>query len=311
MERCLLNLKQIQTAKEFCEGGPSQPVPAESVLPQLKDRKLPVCPAGGAYLINALFQNPTCTTHGDLLDNCDARGRLSPLKIHTRQLLKDGHLKFDLLEVDEHGLLRLRFTDSAITDLTILKGLPITWLRLEGCTNITDLRPLKGAPLTSLDIGETSVTDLSPLTGAPLSYLNGPDGVTDLSPLKGMPLDILYLDNADVRDLGPLRGAPLTHLLLGNAIVQDLTPLAGMPLKHLHLPLQSITNDVTFIRSIKTIKQFRARRQDICTRPEEFWKMYDGHFRSNMVVESDGAANGSQPIRSVTNRTSSAAGSRR
>jgi hypothetical protein len=126
-----------------------------------------------------------------------------------------------------------------------------------------------------------------------------------------MPLDILYLDNADVRDLGPLRGAPITHLLLGNAIVHDLTPLVGMPLKHLHLPLQSITNDITLIRSIKTIEQFRARRQDMCTRPEVFWEMYDQHFRSDPVVEPGGPANGSQPIRSETNSTSGAAGSRR
>jgi hypothetical protein len=311
MEHCLMNLKQIQAAKAIDEGWSSEPIPPEVILPHLKARKSPVCPAGGTYLINPSDKNPTCTEHGDLLDNCDARGRLSLLRMQTRQVLKDGHLKCDRLEVDEQGHLHLRLSHSGIKDLGILKGMPITWLDLGGCSNVTDLLPLKGAPLTSLDIEGTSVNDLSPLQGAPLRYLNGPDGITDLSPLKGMPLDILYLDNADIRDLSPLRGASITHLLLGSAIVRDLTPLIGMPLHHLHLPLQSITNDVGLIRNIKTIEQFRARRQDMCTRPEEFSKMYDEHFRSNMVVEPDAAANGSQPIRSETNRTSSAAGSRR
>jgi hypothetical protein len=311
MELCLINLKQIQAAKAIDEGWSSKPILPEVILPQLKDRKLPVCPSGGTYLINSSDRNPTCTEHGDLLDNCDARGRLSLLKIQTRQVLKDNHLNYDRLEVDEQGHLHLGLSHSSMTNLSILRGMPIAWLDLQGCSNVTDLLPLKGAPLTRLTIEGTSVKDLSPLKGAPLRYLNGPDGVTDLSPLKGMPLDILYWDNADVRDLGPLRGAPITHLLLGNAIVHDLTPLIGMPLRHLHLPLQSITNDVGLIRSINTIQQFRARRQDMCTRPEVFWEMYDRNFRSDPVVEPDGAANGSQPIRSETNRTSSAAGSRR
>ncbi len=307
-EVCLLNLRQIQSAKGLDEGWSSEPVAAAVILPHLKDRKLPVCPAGGTYIINPTDDNPACTKHGDLLDDCDVRGRLSLLKVHTRQVLKDARLKWDRLEVDERGRLELGLSHNSMTNLGILSGMPIAWLDLEGCSNVTDLLPLKGAPLTWLTIEGTSVSDLSPLKGAPLRYLNGPDGVTDLSPLKGMPLDILYLDNANVRDLSPLRGAPITHLLLGNAIVHDLTPLIGMPLRHLHLPLQSITNDVGLIRKINTIEQFRARREDMCTRPEVFWELYDRHFPGNAVVGPQGAASRGQPVGSETNRASAAAG---
>jgi len=270
-----MGLREIEAAKSLYGGRPENQAQQERFLENFTNHKLPKCPAGGNYLINREDDNPTCTAHGDLLSDCDDRGRLSELKVRTRDLLRRAQISYQKLRVNEEGRLVLGLESSLITNLDILKGLPIAFLDLKNCSNVTDLGPLEGMPLSELTIAGTKVQHLSPLHGAPLRYLDGADGITDLTPLKGMPLDILYLDNAKVHDLSALRGAPLTHLLLGNSVVSDLTPLIGMPLKHLHLPLESIMNDIALIRSIKTLEQFRARHQDICDSPDKFWAMYD------------------------------------
>ena len=61
-------------------------------------------------------------------------------------------------------------------------------------TDVTDLSPLKGMPLEGLYLDFTKVTDLTTLEGMPLKvlYLSGTK-VTDLTPLEGMPLEGLHL----------------------------------------------------------------------------------------------------------------------
>ena len=68
------------------------------------------------------------------------------------------------------GLRRLRLSNTAVADLTPLKGQPIEELYLDG-TAITDLAPLAGLPLKVLDIADTKVTDLTPLAGLKLESL--------------------------------------------------------------------------------------------------------------------------------------------
>ncbi len=68
------------------------------------------------------------------------------------------------------GLGRLRLSNTAVADLTPLKGQPIEELYLDG-TAVADLAPLAGLPLKVLDIADTKVTDLTPLAGLKLESL--------------------------------------------------------------------------------------------------------------------------------------------
>ncbi len=60
-----LNVRLIANAKTQWANEHLKPpgaVPAESdILPYLKDRKMPICPAGGTYLIGPIRSNPVCS----------------------------------------------------------------------------------------------------------------------------------------------------------------------------------------------------------------------------------------------------------
>jgi competence protein ComGC len=70
---CGMNLVQIQQAKEqyALENGGDDPV---VLTPENLDTYITggfanlKCPAGGEYQINALSENPTCSVHGDLIE---------------------------------------------------------------------------------------------------------------------------------------------------------------------------------------------------------------------------------------------------
>jgi hypothetical protein len=155
--------------------------------------------------------------------------------------LSKAGVKGDLTPA-ENGLLSLDLTSSAISDLSPLKGMPLSDLALTGCRNISDLSPLRGMPLTVLSLPDTQVSDLTPLRGMSLTrlYLSGLN-VTDLAPLKDMPLSGLFINGTPVTDLSPLKTLPLRELYLG-AKVTDLTPLKGLPLRVLHLERTKATD---------------------------------------------------------------------
>ncbi|MFA7002480.1 MAG: SUMF1/EgtB/PvdO family nonheme iron enzyme [Verrucomicrobiia bacterium] len=116
----------------------------------------------------------------------------------------------------------------ALSDLSALKGLPLTWL---WCHNnpINDLSPLKGMPLTVLSCGGTQVGDLSPLTGMKLTVLSFNDTtVTELGPLEGMPLTVLWCNNTQVTDLSPLQTMPLQELRCNFSPDRDAAILRGI-----------------------------------------------------------------------------------
>ncbi len=128
----------------------------------------------------------------------------------------------------------------AVTDLSPLAELPLTYLNLSSSYFITDLSPLADLPLTSLDLSNADgIADLSPLADLPLTDLDlsFADGITDLSPLADLPLTDLDFSYADgITDLSPLAGLPLTHLDLSNVDgITDLSPLADLPLTNLNL----------------------------------------------------------------------------
>jgi len=60
---------------------------------------------------------------------------------------------------------------SKLSDLSPLRGLSLTELRVPGC-DVSDLSVVRGMPLDHLGILHTLITDLSPLKGAPLTVLN-------------------------------------------------------------------------------------------------------------------------------------------
>ncbi len=109
-------------------------------------------------------------------------------------------------EYDTQTWLRtLRESGVAITSVSqLLDG---TWKLDLSNTAIHDLTILKGAPISDLNIGATAVTDLTALHGMPLKKLSlGGTKVTDLSPLEGMQLEVLQIIGTGVKNLSVLRG---------------------------------------------------------------------------------------------------------
>lgn len=122
-----------------------------------------------------------------------------------------------------------------LTELTPIKGMPLTNLTCSRNPKLTDLSPLMGMPLLGLHCDKTNVSDLSPLKGMKLGYLNcGETPVADLSPLKGIPLAELLCDNTQVSDLSPLKGSPLKSLNVSGSQVSSLSPLKDLKLTGLN-----------------------------------------------------------------------------
>ena len=68
---CLQNLRAIDAAKqswalEYNKDAKDTPTP-QDLLPYLKGNVMPVCPAGGAYLIGSMDQPPICSVPGHVL----------------------------------------------------------------------------------------------------------------------------------------------------------------------------------------------------------------------------------------------------
>ncbi|MBN4074108.1 protein kinase, partial [bacterium AH-315-E10] len=141
----------------------------------------------------------------------------------------------DLSPLKGMPLTVLNLAGTRVADLSPLRGMPLTDLILTG-TIVSDLRPLRGMQLTSLGVSTTKVTDLTPLRGMELTQLDvGYTKVTDLRPLKGMSLTVLSISDTAVSDISPLKGMALTSLSLKLTRVSDLSVLKGMPLIYLDL----------------------------------------------------------------------------
>jgi len=133
-------------------------------------------------------------------------------------------------------------SDTILTDLTPLKGLPLKDLDLRFLP-APDLTPLKGMPLEIFGFYGGRLTDLAPISNCPLKELQLIyTSVTDLTPLKEMQLRNFLLRGSDVVDFSVLKGLPITHLDLANTKVSDLSPLQGMPLTSLNVRLTAVTD---------------------------------------------------------------------
>ena len=189
--------------------------------------------------------------------------RIVPLLLNEehRPLSDQDGRRLLLLAARSSGISRLDLSGFDLTDLTPLRGMPLTSLMLIGNRRLTDLTPLQGMRLATLNLDHCiALHDLSPLRGIPLnsltcnntkvadlSFLRGSvtlqrlvarsTQVADLAPLAGCPLSQLDVGHTRVSNLSPLRGARLTQLSIDGTEVADLSPCAGMPLSRLQLHL--------------------------------------------------------------------------
>jgi len=156
-----------------------------------------------------------------------------------------------------------------------------TWdLNLDNST-ISDLTLLRGVPISVLSINTTAIKDLTPLRGSPIKILNlSNTPVADLGPLEGMPLEQLLLRNTPVANVSVLRGMPLTGLYLAYCrSLTDLSPLAECKtLTSLTLPPGA--KDIAFLRNFPKLQRLSFQEiPQIHTQPTqtaaEFWKEYD------------------------------------
>jgi Leucine-rich repeat (LRR) protein len=149
------------------------------------------------------------------------------------------------------GLLRLDLSDSSISDLGKVSGMPLGALILARCSKISDLSPLRGMALKELDLSNTSVADVSALQGmTSLEHLILNDTrVIDLSPLRGLRLERLSLWNQNVSDLTPLGGMNLRGVTISAIAANDFTVLKDMPLEYLTLHKTRVT-DLAFLKGM-------------------------------------------------------------
>jgi len=163
-----------------------------------------------------------------------------------------------------------------------------TWMVDIGKSAIIDLKILNGAPISELALAGTAVSNLAPLRGMVLKRLwlyN--TKVTDLSPLKGMPIEFLHLAGTKVTDLSALHGMPLTSILLHDCpALTDLSPLTDLKeLKDITLP--SNAKNIEFLRDLPKLERI-GFKDDKEFRPNqtaaEFWRDYD-HAKQPKVAQ--------------------------
>ena len=223
--------------------------------------------------------------------------------------LKAADFPYKGVRVDSTGACILDLSESSVTDLTSLRGLPVDVICLRWSKKISDLTPLAGMKLISLDLRDTPVSDLSPLASMPLQKLviagtkvkdieavdsmpltfldaSGTE-IQDLEPLKGSRLRLLILNQTQVTNLSPLKDLPLYSLHIEQTPVVDLRPLENMKLRELFFQPERITHGMSGIRNSKTLEFLGGGRQsDHFIEAKEFWDKFDhGHPVDNWLAE--------------------------
>ena len=282
LERCILGRSGVSDLS-FLRGSPvrelslnlCEAVRGFAVLGGLKSLELLVLPNFRAFpdqefaAIGALRAHATLKTIGE--------GRWTTSQIFQTTQSKDAFWKdwdreqafvpalrksgfsFSISKLSA-GSYSLEVRDPALSDLSFLKGAPISELRLDGC-KVTDLAPLRDLPLRSLGLSGNPVADLSPLRGMRLERLNlAATKVSDLSPIAGLPLTELYLDACEN--------------------LTDVSALAEIPtLEKLTVPINA--RNIEMLRKLPKLQmlafQLAGKSPYIPTSTtEQFWKMWPG-----------------------------------
>ncbi len=246
----------------------------ENIAPQLRENELHPDPKFSPNevmrraivfdIAGPLYQATPATTAEEFWKQYSAISRLRASTIKPQDL---SHLP--------DGTWEVAFNNKDFSDLSILQGMPISILGLQG-TSVTDLTPLHGMPLKDLQFQGCKVADLTPLKGMQLKVLFADyTKVTDLRPLQGMPLYFLAIDGTPVSDLSPLRGMPLTTLRLRNCMnLTDFSPLADlMQLTALTLPPNF--TDFDFLHTLPNLKRLSYENNNTDWGPDkstdQFW----------------------------------------
>jgi hypothetical protein len=170
---------------------------------------------------------------------------------NVRKRLEAIDIKYKSLRVGHDGTCYLNLSGTRITDLSSLKGLPVTHLCLQGCFGVADVSPLEELSLKWINLCRTNVTDLSPLRNLPLAHLP------------------LY--RTRITDLSPLKDVQLRSLDIRFTMITDLSPLRRMPLQELSFFPSRISKGMTCLRSVTTLKGINRRPAT------EFWRRYKTH----------------------------------
>ncbi len=103
---------------------------------------------------------------------------------------------------------------------------------------VTDLSPLRGLPITALNLYGVPITDFSPLAATPLKELTlGGQYAANFPTLKKLTtLTDLTIKNSPFRNLEDIAGLKLQSLDIALTAVTDLTPLRGTDLEILRFP---------------------------------------------------------------------------
>lgn len=126
---------------------------------------------------------------------------------------------------------RLSVSDSAVRDLTPLKGMPLTDLNVDR-TKVQDLDPLRGASLERLSIAETAVKDLNPLRGMPLHTLNlRGTPAFDFAAVSSLSLSSLNVSKTQFRDLSIIKSELMKDLDISFTRAAHFQQLRDMPLE--------------------------------------------------------------------------------
>jgi len=155
------------------------------------------------------------------------------------------------LRYETDGTIYLALDPLPISDLSILKGLPISTLNISG-TQVADLRPLTGMRLVALTANGAPISDLSPLHGMPLKSidLTGCRDVEDVSALAGVPLEHCVLNQVHVADFSALKHCPIKDLNVGATRLTTLDAFAGMPIERITATSAYVLRDISAVRTM-------------------------------------------------------------
>jgi serine/threonine protein kinase len=197
--------QNLELTKKLIEGTPEDREPTseqlrilESALLKQKriaeaasivDRFGPDKPLALKFLRDASENDPQLRPLREFFRGSQLRGRLQRQPDGTYSANLHGlppAIYVTLLKSQVVTISIVHLDDPNFSDLSVLSGLKLKGLALNGCANVTDLTPLAGMQLETLNLNRTGVKDLTPLGGMPLTELSldGCSKLQDFSPLK-------------------------------------------------------------------------------------------------------------------------------
>ncbi|VTT98386.1 serine threonine protein partial : Protein containing Serine/threonine protein kinase OS=Rhodopirellula maiorica SM1 GN=RMSM_06979 PE=3 SV=1: Pkinase [Gemmataceae bacterium] len=164
----------------------------------------------------------------------------------SRLGLSDGKVtEFGIL-TDEVSDIRPVRAFAGLRHLTVVGSTP-------GKGKLTDLSPIRGLPLTTLNVWQNpGLTDISPAAGMSLTmFQSGDTAIRDLAPLAGMPLDVVAVNNCAVTDLSPVRTMPRIRLLRCDGCpIATLEPLIGSKVRELRFTVKPDRGDLEVLEQM-------------------------------------------------------------